>query len=123
MDLNSLERPVRINRQRAPEFHSKPEFGSMRAISPGPTSRYGRRRGLSGRPQSRRRLHEINPLRRGKGRSEHRSEAEIGHEIAALVLDRVRTVHPLQRFLGILITKCRGALIIGFGGAFIFWSA
>jgi hypothetical protein len=32
MDLNSLERPVRINRQRAPEFHSKPEFGSMRVI-------------------------------------------------------------------------------------------
>ena len=31
MNLNSPERPVRINRQRALEFHSKPEFGSMRA--------------------------------------------------------------------------------------------
>jgi hypothetical protein len=32
MDLNSPERPVRINRQRAPEFHAKPEIGSMQAI-------------------------------------------------------------------------------------------
>jgi hypothetical protein len=32
MDLNSPERLVRINRQRALEFHSKPEFGSRRVI-------------------------------------------------------------------------------------------
>jgi hypothetical protein len=32
MDLNSLEPPVWINRQRALEFHSSPEFRSMRAI-------------------------------------------------------------------------------------------
>src|SRR5262245_18315820 len=44
------------------------------------------------------------------------SEAKIGDIISALVLDRHRTFHPLQRLLGVLVAEVGGALVIGLGG-------
>src|SRR5579862_4091462 len=50
-------------------------------------------------------------------------EAEIGDEVAALVLDREWALHPLQRRLGILITEVGGALVVGLGGLHVLRSA
>ena len=57
-----------------------------------------------------------------RDRSSGVSEAQIRHHVAALVLDRVGTAEPLERFLRILIAKGGGPLIVGFGGVGILWS-
>src|SRR5215831_9661558 len=50
-------------------------------------------------------------------------KAEIGDEIAALVLDREGTLDPLERRLGVLIAERRGPLVIGFGGILLLRTA
>src|SRR5450755_1222852 len=50
-------------------------------------------------------------------------ETKIADEISALVLDRVRAFHTLERLLGVFIAECRGPFVIGLGGAGILRSA
>src|SRR5690348_7602545 len=47
---------------------------------------------------------------------ENALEAQVGDEIAALVLDCERTLHAFERRLGILVTEIRSPLVIRLGG-------
>src|SRR5262249_9056234 len=51
------------------------------------------------------------------------SEAQIGDKISALVLDRHRTFHALQRLPGVFVAEVGGALVIRLGGRSILWPA